>query len=274
MQAIKQIRSLCTLSLVLLGVMLVAGPVQSSDKDPAAAALEDDTAARALLSQMADTLSKSTAFSVNVRSHHDSIQPDGQSIEFSERRKIMLWRPAHLRVEVERSDGDLSLLLFDGKTITAYKADDKIYAQVEKPGTIDATIIYLVKTLQAPFPLARMFLTTLSRDIQQWIESVRFVEEDTLTEPPSIHLAGQSVDVDFQIWVTQDENPVPLRIVLTYRNDPGQPQFRADFTDWTLAPDTDAASFTFVPPVDVEQILFLAPVQNNSLPVGQEGGKP
>ena len=270
----KQIRSLCTITLVLLGALLLAAPVSHAGKEPAVATLEQDTEAREILSKMADVLSQAAGFSVTVRSSYDAIQQDGQRIEFGERRNIFLQRPDQLRVEVERSDGDLGLVIFDGKTITAFKSNDNVYALVEKPGSIDAAIVYLVKNLQTPFPLARMFLTTLSRDIQQWIESVRYVEDNVLTDPLSVHLAGQAADVDFQIWVAQGEHPLPQRIVLTYRTEPGQPQFRADFIGWSLTPENDAARFAFVPPENAEQILFMAPVREGSLPNGQKGDKP
>lgn len=273
MNPVIQIRSLCTITLVLLAALLLAAPVSQAGEKTAVTTLEQDIEAREILSKMADVLSQAAGFSVTVRSSYDAIQEDGRYIEFGERREILLQRPDRLRVDVVRSNGEQDLLVFDGQTITAFKSDDNVYAQVEKTGSVDNAIVYLVRNLQTPFPLARMFLTTLSRDIQQWIGSVRFVEEDLLTDPPSIHLTGQGVDVDFQIWVTQGERLLPQRIVLTYRNEPGHPQFRADFIGWSLTPETDAIRFTFDPPDGAEQILFMAPVQESLPSVEQEGGK-
>lgn len=274
MNSNKQIRSLCTITLVLLGAMLLTALVSHAGKEPAVATLEQDTEAREILSKMADALSQAAGFSVMVRSSYDAVQEDGQHIEFGEKRNILLQRPDRLRVDVERSDGDKGLVIFDGQTITAFKANDKVYAQVEKAGSVDNAIVHLVRDLQTPFPLARMFLSTFSGDIEKWAESVSYVEDDLLTNPPTDHLAGRAADVDFQVWVAQGELPLPQRIILTYRNEPGQPQFRADFIDWALEPEADAARFTFAPPEDAEKILFLAPVRQGSPPVVQEGGKP
>jgi len=278
MKSIKKIGSrqrLYTFCLLLMSFFLLAATtVFSAGEVPASATAEQDAEPRAILSEMADVLSQAPGYSVTVLSSYDAIQEDGQYIEFGERRNILLQRPERLRVDVERSDGEQDLLVFDGQTMTAYKSGDNVYAQVEKPGSVDNAIVYLVKDLQISFPLARMFLTTFSRDVQQWIESVRFVEENLLTDPPSVHLAGQGADVDFQIWVAEGERLLPQRIVLTYRNEPGQPQFRADFIDWALEPEIDPARYTFLPPDGAEQILFLAPVQESPPPVEQEGGKP
>lgn len=254
--------------MVLAAVLLLAaGPA------PAATDAETSLEARTILMKMASFLAKAPGFSVTVRSSYDAIQQDGQRIEFGDRRKILLHRPDRLRVEIERSDGDLGLVLFDGKGIIAFKANDNVYARVEKPGTVDGAVVYLVRDLQMTLPLARMLLTTLPQELEKQVESVAYVEEDTLFDVPTDHLAARTAEVDFQVWVAQGEQPLPQRVILTYRNAPGQPQFRADFSDWNLAPEIAPARFTFTPPEGAEQIPFLAPLRKGSLPA-QEGGKP
>lgn len=228
---------------------------------PAASAAEQSPDARALLLNMASFLAKAPAFDVTVRSGYDAIQADGQRIEFGEQRRILLQRPDRVRVEIVRSDGDQGLLLFDGKGLTAFKADELVYAHVEKPGTVDDAVIYLVRDLQMIMPLARMFLTTFPQDLEKQLTEVSYVEENRLFDVPTDHLAARSTDIDLQVWITQGEQPLPRRVILTYKNAPGQPQFRADLSAWNLAPQVQADSFHFNPPAGAELIPFLAPVR-------------
>lgn len=93
---------------------------------------------------MAEYIAKAPALTVTTRSGYDAIQADGARIEFGEKRRILLKRPDRLRVEPERSDGDQGLLMFDGRGITVFKADDNVYARVEKPGTVDDILAYMV----------------------------------------------------------------------------------------------------------------------------------
>lgn len=234
---------------------------------PAATAAEPEPDARATLMKMAEFLAKAPAFSVTVRSGYDAIQADGQRIEFGEQRRILLQRPDRVRVETERSDGDQGLLLFDGKGLTAYKAAENVYARVEKPGTVDDAVVYLVRDLQMIVPLARMFLTTFPQDLEKQLAEVSYVEENSLFDVPTDHLAARSEDVDLQVWVTRGDQPLPRRVILTYKNAQGQPQFRADLSEWKLAPKIDDDTFSFSPPAGAEQVPFLAPVRRmNSLP--------
>jgi hypothetical protein len=238
----------------------------------AAAKAAEETEARGLLLNMAGALAQAPAFSVTVHSSYDAIQADGQRIEFAERRRILLQRPDRVRVETERSDGDRGMLLFDGRGITAFRAADNLYARVEKTGTVDEAVVYLVRDLQLTMPLARMFLTTFPQDLGKQLTEVSYVEENRLFDVPTDHLAARSADVDLQVWITQDEPPLPRRVVLTYKNAPGQPQFRADLFDWNLAPVVAADSFAFHPPVDAEHVPFLAPMRRIDSLSTQKGG--
>jgi len=60
---------------------------------------------------MAGYLAGLQAFSVNVLAGYDAVQNNGQKIEFSERRKLTVDRPARLRMEEVASDGGGDLIL-------------------------------------------------------------------------------------------------------------------------------------------------------------------
>ena len=268
------IRPLWT-TVALLAVVLALGatPALAAGDAPAATAAEQDPEARAILMTMARFLAKAPAFSVTIRNGYDAIQADGQRIEFGGKCRILLQRPDRLRVETERSDGDQGLVVFDGKGITAFKTEDNVFARVEKPGTVDNALIYLVKDLQMTLPMARMFLSDFPQSLEKLVTTISYVEENALFDVPTDHLAARSAEVDMQIWIAQGEQPLPRRIILTYKNAPGQPQFRADLSDWELSPKVVADSFTFTPPAGAEQVPFLAPVrQKGSLPM-QKGGE-
>jgi hypothetical protein len=78
-----------------------------------------------------------------------------------------------------------------------------------------------------------------------------------LTDVPTDHLAVRTRDVDFQIWIAQGKEPLPRRIVIIYKNTRGEPQFRADFSNWNLSAKGVKGPFTFTPPKNAEQIQFI-----------------
>jgi hypothetical protein len=220
--------------------------------------------AKAILQKMTQQLAQAPGFSVTIRSDYDAVQADGLSIAFGNKHQVSLQRPSQLRIDATRSDGDQHMTLFDGKTLTAYKAGDNAYARVEKPGTVDNAVVYLVRDLQITVPLARMLLTTLPQELESKAESVSYVEKDVLTDVPTDHIIVRSADIDFQVWVAQGVQSVPRKVIITYKHEQGKPQFRAELSDWNLAPVFKPEIFTWTPPKGAEQIPFLAPVKQGA----------
>ena len=247
--------------LALLLATLAVPILSAQGQSPTASPSEPE--AMPILKKMSEYLAQAGRFSVVVRDGYDVVQESGQKIEFGEVRKFTLSRPDNLRIEFERSNGEKGLVLFDGKEITVYQANENIYASTSKPGTLDDAIKYAVGDLKIRFPLAMMLLSTFPSELDSRVVSADYVEKTTIADVPCDHLAARTAQgVDFQVWVAQGDQPVPRRIVITYLGETGQPQFWADLADWNLAPDVSDALFAFTPPNGAERIQFLAEVRN------------
>lgn len=257
--------SLCALSLALLATAGCARRPPSARPETAsvpaaqgAGDAEKQPEARAVLLGMAEYLSKAPRFSVNVASGYDVVQESGQKIEFGERRKVTVLRPDRLRVEVEQSDGDKSLVLFDGREITVFSPNRNVFAQATHYGGIDDAVAYLLKDLHMRLPLALLLVSKLPAELERRVQAVDYVEKTAIHGRSAHHLAARTETVDFQVWVAEGEEPLPLRVVLTYKHAVGQPQYHANFSDWIFAPEAPAASFAFTPPAGAQKIDFLA----------------
>ena len=198
-----------TMCVVVFAVTIVSAenqavtrPEPAATKAPATqAAVEPE--ARDILVRMAEFLAKTPRFSVNIRSNYDVLQESGQMIEFGETRSITLSRPNGLRVEVEQSDGDKQLVLFDGKQITAFSSSQNVYAQASKPGDIDSAVIYFVKDLHMRLPLAGIVLSRFPVEIERRTRSLDYVERTVMDGKPAHHLAGRTATVDYQFWIAE-----------------------------------------------------------------------
>jgi hypothetical protein len=222
------------------------------------AANEKQPDGNTVLMRMADHLAKSPAWSVTVHTAYDAVQPDGFKVEWNEMRTVTLKRPDRLRVESERSDGARSLVLFDGKTITSFDESARVYAQQPHPGSVDDAVVYFVHDLGMRLPLAMMLVDRLPAELQQRIQAVKYVEKTQTLGTPAHHIAAKTPTVDFQVWIAEGDRPLPLRVVLTYKKIRGQPQFRAQFSDWNFDIKPADDLFTFSAPAGVNRIPFAA----------------
>lgn len=231
---------------------------QLSNVSPTSPAIREPQSAEDILNRMAEFLANTPRFTVNLTDSYDVLQESGQMIEFSESRVLTVNRPNELRVEVEQSDGEKHLILYDGKEITAFSPSLNVYSQAEIYGGIDEAVKYFLRDLHMRLPLAALLLNRFPEEVERRTMVVEYVEQTQIYGVLAHHLAGRTKTVDYQVWIAAGSKPLPLRIVLTYKNAKGNPAFRAHFSDWNLNPAFDESLFTFVPPEGAKKIAFLA----------------
>jgi hypothetical protein len=236
---------------------------QSAGGEPPADDAPMDSEALDDLNHMAETLAQAQGFSVTIRAGFDVVQDTGQKITFGERRRVTLSRPDRLRIDAEESDGKRTLVIYDGKAISVFNPDDNVYGQIEKAGSVDDVVRYVIQDLGIRLPLALLLVSTLPAELDQRLQSISYVERNTLTAVPTDHLAGRGADVDFEVWISADDTPLPQRVAITYKNEEGAPQYRAEFSDWKLNPDVSPVELAFNPPDGAQRIPFLVRVRRH-----------
>jgi len=264
----RSVRAIASRALLLTAsiaaVSLAADQAPEAD-DPAASPAMDQ------LMRMARFVSQQEQLSVTQESGYDSGQESGQKIEFGERRDLVLVRPDRFRVDIERSDGEVSTVAFDGKAVTVFNSTQKMHASAELQGSIDAAIMHFVRDLEMRLPLAMLWVTSLPEELEDRVREAEIVETAALDGALYLHLAARGETVDFQVWIPETGDPLPRRIVLTYKQEEGQPQYWANFSDWNLSPNPPASHFALDIPAGASRIPFLAQVPRATTPPEAKG---
>ena len=73
------------------------------------------------------------------------------------------------------------------------------------------------------------------------------------------HLAFTQENVDWQIWIEDGPQPLIRKFVITYKNEPGQPEFTAFITHWDITDPIADSDFVFSPPVGASKIEMRKP---------------
>lgn len=265
MKSIAKALHIAEKSLLVVAMAAVA-PMQTHAQQPSpvggassnVAATKSEVQARAILLNMARFLAGTPSYSANLVTSYDAVQPSGEKIEFWERRTVVLNRPGRLSVTTERSDGSRTATVFTGKEIVLTDFTNKVYAKEPQPEGLDESIVYFVSDLKMRLPLAVLLMSRMPEEFEKRVRKIDYVEKTNLFGTPSHHLAGRTDTADFQIWISDGNKPVPQRIVLTYANEVGAPQFRAQFDDWNLAPEITDATFAPQVPDGAKKIAFAA----------------
>jgi len=257
--------------LVLVAFLAAVAPAAAQEDaakgepDPeaaiAAAIAADTEEAKALLKRSADFLAAQEKFGFDAELSFDVLQANGQMLEFGARREVTLRRPDRLRVDSRNREGEERHLYFDGKTIAIDLPDENAYVMVEKPGTLDAAIDYLVEDLETPAPLHDFLKSNFYAGVESQVRSGYVIGTETLGDRSCEHASFRTDAVDVQVWIETGDRPLPCRLVITYKRAAGSPEFRAAFTDWDLSPRTWDRTFAYAPPEGAERLSIEARVE-------------
>jgi hypothetical protein len=238
-------------------IVLVAGlvniPVNAETPEPGSEVGEQT---KATLMNFARFLTSQKSFSYTAVMGYEAVQDSGLRLEFGATRKVTVNRPNRARIEAQRRDGGKRLVIIDGKQISVFDENEKVYATVPKEGTLTEIIDYFIDDLQMPLPLAELASDDLPEVLTERVTFGRTIGESIIAGILCDNLVLQNDEADVQLWIEKGKKPLLRRVVITYKNEPGEPQFWAQFIEWDLSPDVDDKQFTFQPPADANRIIF------------------
>ena len=250
------------------GVLLTAGLTgcaQSLDADgvidrPPSADLQQrprDVEARAdeLLRAMSDTLSGARRISFRVSTVEGVVDDEtGKTVHVMTERSVSLARPDRLYVE-DHDDFSRNRFWFDSGRLTALRGSAERYAVVEVPATVDRMLDYLFEEHGLVMPVADFLVGEPYEVLSGGIETGVYLGVTTVSGDACHHLAFRQEHLDWQLWVeARDTRVVPRKFVITYTNEPGDPQFTAVFEDWDLAAEFPDGNFEVILPDGVERV--------------------
>lgn len=243
-----------------LGACLLTSPVSAAAQAAAPAASTTppaaavDPAALKALEVMGAYLRTLTAFEMKADILADEVTADGRKLQIGSTVTYKARRPSQLTIDTV-SDRKLRKLYYDGKQLTLYAPRVGYYAQAPAPPTIRETLDVLYEKYGVEVPLEDLFRWGEPGDSRDALTQGFYVGPARIGGVETDQYAYSTGDVDWQVWITRGDKPVPRKIVITSLFDDAQPQFSATM-DWNTAPSLKAADFTFTPPADAKSITF------------------
>lgn len=212
--------------------------------------------AKQILKASTDFLASQQRFTADTRNSLEIVLKSGQKIEFNSTGHQFVQRPNKLRSE---RSGDLveQLFVYDGKSLTLYQPQDKVYAQVAAPGTLEEMLDFARTKYDVVAPFGDMIFKNAYDILMDGVTDGIVIGKAVIEGVVCDHLAFRAPDIDWQIWIQQGAQPLPRRIVITTLDLPNAPQFAVTVTRWNLEPSFDAQTFTFTPQADAKQIEIL-----------------
>ncbi len=210
-----------------------------------------DADARAVLGAMSAHLGGLRSFSVEYAAVDEVVTTEGQKLQFLHSGTLLVKRPDRLHA-VRRGAAGTAEMMLDGSSLVMVGRDAGVYLRLPAP-TI-AAAVEAVQRLGFDAPGADLLAERPMDGATTDITTGAHVGMTFIDGVEVHHLAFRGVEVDWQIWVTAGDRPLPLRYVILSKTVAGSPQYTLQLRNWTLSPAADPARFVFSPPAGARQI--------------------
>ncbi|MDJ0662317.1 MAG: DUF2092 domain-containing protein [Crocosphaera sp.] len=213
------------------------------------------------LEEMLNYLKEKSSLKFQANIAEDLVFSNGQKIQIGAIVNVKVRRPDKLNIDYQ-GDRNHVRFYFDGKTFTMEGLTNKVYANFLAPSDVDninKLVNQIGEKLNITLPLGEIISTDNDLEsIKNRITSGIYVGESQVNGIISHHLAFTQDDLDWQIWIEKGEQPLPRKLVITYKKAPYSPQYSAILSNWNFDPiSPQDPAFSFQPSTDADKINFI-----------------
>lgn len=245
------------MTMTKIGLFIITIALSSANASVSKTDKGIDAKADKILHQMTDYVAGLKTFSVNNSTIDEVVTQDGQKIQIATDSKILINRPDRMKSEQMSAgtDGGGNLLFTnDGKEMTLYCKANNTYATVKSPPTLDATIDEIRAKHNIDAPGADLLFSKSYDILTEQVTGGQYIGRETINGIPTHHLAFKGEEVDWQIWIQDGNQPLPLRYVITTKTVKNHPAFSVNLSNWQTTVKIGANDFKFVPPSGAKKV--------------------
>ena len=215
-----------------------------------------DPAAQEILKQMTDYLGGLKQFSVHTQNSLEDILSNGHRVDLNVSAEVIVSRPNKLRAE---RHGDLvnQLFFYNGRTLSLYNPTYNVYATEPVPDTFEGLFKHMYQTLGFGVPVSDLIYPNAFQLLMEDLSFATVIGKTYIDGKKCDHLLFSRPDVDFQLWVSDGSEPLPLKYVITDTTTDRNLSVSTLMTDWNVKPAVDESTFSFTAPEGSEKIDFM-----------------
>jgi hypothetical protein len=215
-----------------------------------------DPIADQVLRGTCDFLAQTKAFAVHAEIWKDEVLSSGHKIQVTRSIEMDVRRPNRLFVD-QRAHRKGRTIWYDGKSVTVLDRAQNLYATANAPDSIDQLLDQLSDNYGITVPLEDLAVADPYENAIKHATAGGYFGDEPVFGVKCKHIGFSTDRIDWQLWVADGMQPLPKKLVITYKNEDQSPQYTAIFTKWELTGRASDLVFQFVPPHGAEQIPII-----------------
>ena len=233
-----------------VALLLWSGPTGVRSEETAA------PGSREILEQMSNALRSAQQLSFHAEISYDEAPIPGLLVQIAGALDVALRRPDGLRLEY-RDDLGARTVWYDGKTLTLLDWGAGVVATAKAPASLAATLERFESGYGLTLPLAELLAPDPGRALLAGALRGTYLGLHDVEGVACHHLAFLQENIDGEIWIDSGPVPVPRKLLIRYKTEPGSPQYTAIFMDWKLDAKLPDQTFRAEPPAQAVAVEFL-----------------
>jgi len=201
-----------------------------------------DPQAAEILQNMSYFLGSKDQYTFKAEIMFDQLVNSNRKIQYSAEEKVYIKKNGNFTIEYISDLGGYKLWFEAGKT-TILELPTKLFSTATLPATIDQALKKLKEEYNFTPALSDLLFINTFRALTANVQSGSYFGSSKVFGVRCDHLAFVQQNIDWQIWVESGKRPIPRKLVITYKDLPGAPQFIAILRDWVI--DRPITNFAF-----------------------------
>jgi hypothetical protein len=214
---------------------------------------QSTTNAERVLRDACQYLAQAPHFMIKAELWRERVVESGQKLQFTRLLDMEVRRPDRFHADVHSTLSDRGFY-YDGAELTVLDRKQNVFSSAPMPQKIDGALDQAHDRLDIDIPLADLATSDPYTSLAGHVQTARRLGTASVLGVNCDHLAFTQDNIDWQIWIETGPRPLIRKMVITHKNEPGEPQFTALITHWDFAERIADSDFVFEPPTGASKI--------------------
>ena len=193
-----------------------------------------DPRADELVRQMSERLARVAAFALEAEEVYDEVPEQSPRRQLTNLRRVAMRRPDRL-VGDAAGDALNRSFWYDGKVFAALDREQNVWTSGAVPPTVDQALDWVFEQTGTVVPLADFLYADSYARLMEDVQRGVYLGIHEAAGVPCHHLSFEQATIDWQIWIDAGTEPLPRKLVITYKTEDEVPQYSVTIRKWNLA---------------------------------------
>jgi hypothetical protein len=216
-----------------------------------------DPRADELMRQMTERLARVAAFALEAEEVYDEVPEQSPRRQLTNLRRVAMRRPDRLVADAA-GDALNRSFWYDGRVFAAVDREQNVWTSGAVPPTVDRALDWVFEQTGTVIPLADFLYADSYARLMETVQRGVYLGIHDAAGVPCHHLSFEQATVDWQIWIDAGKEPLPRKLVITYKTEDEVPQYSVTIRKWNLQAKLPDAIFAFTPPEGATRMEVVA----------------